>query len=167
MHSQFDCQRWNRPKAIPFPMPIGGNHPVKSASGIDNPKPVPTQKRTISLLPAGSLRRLRRQLPPGGSYGRVRLLRIVLLTGTSHFCFWKIQKRMGSSKIWSSPSFYVCFIYLPFCNVPILRQSLSISFSRMVPSLAEMVYSYSVPFTRNSTWYSRRPSSWSFSALRF
>ena len=30
-HSQFDCQRWNFPKAIPFPVPVGENQPVKSA----------------------------------------------------------------------------------------------------------------------------------------
>ena len=37
--------------------------------GVDTLYQVPTQKQTVSLPPAGSLRHLRCQLPPGGSYG--------------------------------------------------------------------------------------------------
>ena len=37
--------------------------------GVDTLYQVPTQKQTVSLAPAGSLRHLRCQLPPVGSYG--------------------------------------------------------------------------------------------------
>ena len=58
--------------------------------GVDNLYQVPTQKQTVSLAPAGSLRHLRCQLPPGGSYR--------LLPFHMGLYFWKVPAVNPSGK---------------------------------------------------------------------
>ena len=63
-----DNAHGNLPQIVTAP-PVPGIVTAVQNRDVDNHQQVPPPQQTVSLPPAGSLRHLRCQLPPGGSYG--------------------------------------------------------------------------------------------------